>query len=75
MPTISKGLTRPSLPPISNSDESGKDVLKAKVEPKSETEPRSKVSPAPQVGRRGSNSSLGGETNVGICSSSQLNGN
>ncbi|KFZ05074.1 hypothetical protein V501_08714 [Pseudogymnoascus sp. VKM F-4519 (FW-2642)] len=64
VPTISKGLPRrPSLTPISNPDKYEKDVLKAKVEPKSEAEPRSKVSPPPQVGRRNSNSSLGGESN------------
>ncbi|OBT54260.1 hypothetical protein VE04_06371 [Pseudogymnoascus sp. 24MN13] len=64
VPTISKGLPRrPSLTPISNPDKYEKDVLKAKVEPKSEAEPRSKVSLPPQVGRRNSNSSLGGESN------------
>lgn len=64
MPTTSKGLARPGLTPLSNSGESKKDVLKAKIEPKSESEPRSKDSLGPQGERRSSSSSLGGESNV-----------
>ncbi|KFY39978.1 hypothetical protein V495_05661 [Pseudogymnoascus sp. VKM F-4514 (FW-929)] len=63
MPTTSKGLARPGLTPLSNSGESKKDVLKTKIEPKSEGEPRAKASPAPQGERRSSSSSLGGESN------------